>query len=104
MDAAHLKPTKIIFVDDKADSLIEVELAMKKKGIPFLGFAYSRTAKEHANFDPMIANIQLDRLIATGQILSDEEAAAIKSKMEIKIDAEAYFKQVIKNFFSIQSK
>ena len=95
LDATDLHPSKIIFVDDKADSLATVEAEMKKRGIPMKGFAYSRTSLTHANFDPMIASIQLDRLISSGKSLSDEEASQIKAQMDPQPDPEAYFQQVI---------
>lgn len=98
LEAADLHPSRIIFVDDKADSLATVEAEMKKRGIPMTGFAYSRTSLTHANFDPMIAAIQLDRLISSGKSLSDEEASQIKAKMDPRPDPEAYFRQVIEKW------
>ncbi len=79
-------PSKIIFVDDKIDSLKSVEKTLNSLNIPFVGYAYSRTAKDHANFDPLIANIQLDWLITHGQVLTDEEATQIKNEQYLNVD------------------
>jgi hypothetical protein len=91
-------PSHIIFVDDKADSLETLKAAAEKMGVPFTGYAYSRTAKNHAGFDPMIAHIQLDWLISYGQILSDQEAEQIKEDQFKEMDSEAYFFQLIKKW------
>lgn len=92
------RPTKIIFVDDKADSLVSVEKAMTEQGIPFTGFAYARTAKEHADFDPMVANIQLDRLITTGEVLSDEEALKIKNEAYSDTDPAEFLQEIVRKW------
>lgn len=94
------RPEKVVFVDDKADSLKEVETAMKTLNIPFAGFNYDRTAKEHAQFDPMIANIQLDYLISRGTVLSDVEAKQIKDQQFANTDPDAYFEKVISKWRS----
>lgn len=88
-------PAKIVFVDDKADSLKTVEEALKNRNIDFSGFAYSRTAVNHADFDPMVANIQLDWLIKHGEILSDLQAAHIKAVHFANIDPDAYFAEIV---------
>lgn len=92
------RPSKIIFVDDKADSLVSVEKAMAEIGIPFTGFAYSRTAKEHAGFDPMIANIQLDRLITSDEVLSDEEALKIKDEKYSDTDPAEFLQEIVRKW------
>lgn len=88
-------PPKIVFVDDKMDSLVEIEEALGKLNIPFVGYAYNRTAKDHANFDPMIANIQLDWLIMIRKVFSDEDAQKIKKANYLNPDPEQYFKQIL---------
>lgn len=100
LDKTQYHPPKIVFIDDKADSLKTVESAMEEIGIPFTGYAYSRTAKEHANFDPMIAHIQLDLLLSSGKILSDEEAEQIKIDQFSETDPETYFYQIIEKWSS----
>ena len=95
LDAAPYHPSKVIFVDDKADSLTSVGLALKERGIPFTGFAYSRTSLEHAHFDPMIAHIQLDWLMSHGECLSDEEASHMKPLLDPQLTHEDYFLQIL---------
>lgn len=98
MIETHYFPAHIIFIDDKTDSLKTVEEAVQKMGIPFTGYAYSRTAKDHADFDPMIAHIQLDWLITYQEILSDEAAEKIKEEQFKEMDSETYFFQIIKKW------
>lgn len=95
LKVAGCKPSKIVFLDDKEDSLKSIELIAQKNHIEFTGFAYGRTMREHANFDPMIANIQLDWLIKCGKILSDAEAAKIKNEKFLNVDPELYFLELI---------
>jgi hypothetical protein len=103
LETTHYYPSKIVVIDDKADSLKSVEKEMEKLGILFTGFAYSRTAQEHVNFDPMIANIQLDWLMSNGQILSDKEALQIKNDLYSERNSEEYFKQLIEKWNSIKT-
>lgn len=95
-------PAKIVFVDDKGDSLQSVENAVKELGIPFYGYTYSRTAKDHVNFDPMIAHIQLDWLITTGEIISDEAAFKIKSEKFLGVDPDKYFAEIIQKWLLLK--
>lgn len=98
------RPAKIVFIDDKADSLKSVEAVSKKYDIPFTGYAYARTALDHANFDPMIANIQLEWLMKHGQVLSDSQAADLKTANFANIDPDTFFSEIVvkwkQGFFS----
>lgn len=88
------RPDKVVAIDDKRESLETIEAALKPFDIPFVGYVYSRTADDHRDFDPMIANIQLNRLILTGQILTDLEAQRIKEQGYLNTDPNQYFFQV----------
>ena len=101
LEAANDYPSKVIFVDDKSDSLESVEEALKERGISFAGFAYSRTSLNHAHFDPMIANIQLDWLISYGQSLTDYEANQMKAVLDPQLDHEEYFHQIVENWVNL---
>lgn len=103
LKTTHYQPSKIVFIDDKAASLKTVQEAAELLGIPFIGYAYSRTAKEHAQFDPMIAHIQLDWLITCGKILSDQEARQIKEKEFANRDSESYFYQLLEKWETFKS-
>lgn len=92
------RPAKVVFVDDKVDSLKEVETSMKQLGIPFTGFAYGRTAKEHLQFDPMVANIQLYYLISSGVILSDKDAIRIKQELYSNVDPDQFLQQLVQQW------
>lgn len=93
-------PKKIIFVDDKADSLKSVEKMSNKLGVDFVGFAYGHTAKSHNDFDLMIANIQLDWLLTFDEVISDEQAAKIKIEKFGCINADDYFKEIIQRWIN----
>lgn len=94
LEKTGYRPSKIVFVDDKVDSLIAVEKTLNSLNIPFVGYAYSRTSQDHINFDPFVANIQLDWLI-TFEVLTDDEANEIKNEQYLNIDLQQYFKEVI---------
>lgn len=104
LEATGYRPEKIVFVDDKADSLISLETALTELGIPFVGYAYNKTAQDHANFDLMIANIQLDALISQGIVLSDDEAEQLKNEQYADVDATTYFETVIDKWTSFQTQ
>lgn len=95
-------PAKVIFIDDKADSLKEVENTLQALNIPFVGFVYSKTAVDHASFDPQIANIQLDWFLKNSTVLSDQEAAEIKQKGEINPDPDAYLQEIVGLWWLLQ--
>lgn len=94
-DKTGYRPSKVVFVDDKIDSLISIEKTFDNLNIPFVGYAYSRTAQNHADFDPVVANIQLDWLITAGQVLTDEEAIAIRDEQFSNVDLQTYFEEVV---------
>lgn len=98
LNATGYMPPKIVFVDDKAPSLKEVETALEKTPIEFIGFAYERTSRDHASFDPMIANIQLDWLITYGQVLSDDEATQIKNEQFANVSPDDYLMVLVQKW------
>lgn len=95
LEKTGYRPANVVFVDDKIDSLKSVEKALDAMSIPFVGYAYSKTSKDHADFDPFVANIQLDWLITYGVILSDGEALEIKNAQFLNVNLDAYFDEVI---------
>lgn len=86
-------PSLIIFVDDKLDQVQSVEAALKESGIPFIGFWYRRSEFDRKNFNPMIANIQLESLILQKEIIKDETAAEIAKTLEA--DPQTYFMEMM---------
>jgi hypothetical protein len=73
-------PSVILFADDKLDQVQSVEAALKETGIPFIGFWYRRSEVDRKNFNPQIANIQLEALLLRGELMSDEEASKLLPK------------------------
>lgn len=88
-------PKNIILVDDKRDSLEDVEAALAPTEIPFTGFWYTRTKQDHAGFKPMVATLQLEHLIKTGLILSEAEAEELAATTYADVDPDAYFLQLV---------
>lgn len=84
------KPSRIVMVDDKIDSIVPVEALMKELGIPFQGYCYRRTAQDHKDFNPLIADIQFEKFFNFGfWDLSDEYVA--NNYIDSQIDPDTYF-------------
>jgi Protein of unknown function (DUF2608) len=88
-------PGSVILIDDKRDSLENVEAAMQELGIPFKGFWYTRTKQERKDFSPMVAHVQLKALLDGQKIPSDEEAQAIISNLYMNVDPDAFFRDIL---------
>lgn len=86
-------PSLIIFVDDKLDQVQSVEAAVKEAGIPFIGFWYRRSESDRKNFNPTVANIQLEFLLLQEEIINDDAALElVKTKQS---DPSTYFKEIL---------
>lgn len=95
LQSTGYRPSKIIFVDDKRDSLETVETALKELGIPFAGFWYTRTALDHHNFSLMIAHVQLAKLIFEARLLSNDEASLIVIESYAWADPYQFFYDIL---------
>jgi len=95
-DVGYL-PGKVVFVDDKRDSLENVDAAMTQLGIPFVGFWYTRTAQDHRDFSPMVAHVQLAKLILENKIMSNEEAKKLVEENYQNIDPNDYFQELLQS-------
>ncbi len=71
--AAGFHPKRIVFINDKATHLAEVEGAAQKKNIEFIGLRYNYSDARKKAFRPEIADIQLSHSSFT-RLLSDKEA------------------------------
>lgn len=89
-------PSSVIFVDDKLDSLISLEMALNELNIPFYGFWYTKTKQDRQNFSPMISHIQLQALINDNIILSDEEAQKSIDLEYSNVDPDTFFQELIR--------
>jgi hypothetical protein len=74
--AIGLRPRRIVFVNDKATHLAQVEETAKKQGVPFLGLRYGYSDSRKAAFQLEIAECQF-RHSPFQRLLSDEEAMVI---------------------------
>jgi len=66
-------PKRIVFINDKASQLLEVEEAAKKQGIEFIGLRYAYSDRRKASFRHDIANLQLS-YSSLDHLMSDAEA------------------------------
>lgn len=88
-------PTHVIFIDDKLKQVESVEAALKDSGIKFIGFWYRRSELDRANFNPQVANIQLEGILK-GIFINDEEAALLSNDLQ-HIDPHTYLNGIIQN-------
>ena len=67
---------RIVFMNDKASHLVDIEQEADKNQVEFIGLRYGYSDFRKKDFDSRIANIQWNQSGFT-QILSDEEAKAL---------------------------
>lgn len=77
-------PSAIIFIDDKLDQVKSVEAAVKEFGIPFIGFWYRGVESNAPEFNPMVANIQLESLLLNNKVIRDDEAYQLSLEIQEK--------------------
>ncbi|VHO05197.1 DUF2608 domain-containing protein [Candidatus Rhabdochlamydia sp. T3358] len=70
---------RIVFMNDKASHLMDIEQEAEKNHVEFIGLRYGYSDFRKKSFDSRIANTQLNRSGFT-QILSDEEAKVLLQK------------------------
>lgn len=95
LDSVDLRPSKIVFVDDRISQLQSVEKAVMEKGLIFEGFHYKAAHEQCRFFNPLLANIQLYALITSGTILSDEEAKVCAEQLG-DVDPDFYLLEIIR--------
>ncbi len=64
-------PNRIVVIDDKLSHIENIEAAVEKLGIDFVGIRYGGADEKVKSFNPKIAQLQLDHF---HKILSDEQA------------------------------
>ncbi|MBS0654917.1 MAG: DUF2608 domain-containing protein [Verrucomicrobia bacterium] len=84
-------PIKVVFVDDRGDHAETVGLALASLGIDYEVYVYEGGSVQ---FDSAIADIQLYYLWTHSQVLSDDEAREVLSKLSDK-DTSKYLQEVI---------
>lgn len=83
-------PDRIVFIDDKKAAVQEVEKAVdllnadRVKPIEYFGYHLTRVADERpdSNFDPVVSNVQLERLLFNSEILRGEAALVAASTVK----------------------
>ena len=76
LDHCELSPSHVLFINDKATHIAELEKSVTERDILFTGIRYGFSDERIANFNPDIANIQWN-YSSFGHILSDDEARII---------------------------
>ncbi len=69
-----VKPKRVVFFDDRGYNLDSVGKTLTEAGIEFVGFRYSRTDQDIAEFRADIASVQWLEFKRTGKALSNAEA------------------------------
>lgn len=81
IDDLGIKPKEVVFVNDKESHLKEIETALEKRAIPFLGLRYSYSDAKKKAYRPEVAEYQFSHSTFK-HIVSDQEAFA-KLKLEM---------------------
>lgn len=68
---------KIIMIDDRLKNLQNAEKILEESQIVFQGYHYQRGVHRFETIDAILGIIQLQELMATGCVLTDEDAAII---------------------------
>ncbi len=83
LDKLGYTPKRIVFVDDKASNLVDVEKAANKLKIEFIGLRYGFSDPHKAAFRPEVADVEFTNS-TFDHLLSDKEALAMMSKSSKK--------------------
>lgn len=94
------RPNKVIFVDDKLTHVMDVDKALDKLHIPAKCYFYAYIDL-HRFFDPMVAHIQLQKLVFENLLLSDEEAATLKKNYR-HVDPDSFFLELVDKIFTYE--
>jgi hypothetical protein len=76
LDKMKIAPKRIVFIDDKASNIENVEKWAKKRNVEFIGLRYSYSDKSKAGFRSDIAEVQFNQS-TLAHLLSDEEALSL---------------------------
>lgn len=68
------KPKRLVFIGDQADNVTSVENAMNTTTIQHLSLRYGAADKWVSEFDPEVAQVELEAFQKTGDLMSDEKA------------------------------
>ena len=79
-ELAGYRPKHVVFVNDKAANIRDVEESVVANGMDFIGLRYGYGDERVASFRPEIAEIQWAHS-TLGHLISDEEAEALLESM-----------------------
>ncbi|HEX4925966.1 MAG TPA: DUF2608 domain-containing protein [Bdellovibrionales bacterium] len=78
-DKTGYRPKRVVFVDDYPKFNQQIHRALTAARIEHLAYRYGAADSTHADFDPKIAEIQLETFLASGAVLSDAQARELLS-------------------------
>lgn len=90
----NYSPSLILFVDDKRENAQSIDTAARELGIPCIAFWYRRSELDGANFNPNVANVQLEKLLKEGILISDKDASEIAKTMT-GVDPKVYLTKIL---------
>lgn len=79
----NLHPKRIVFVDDKPHHVESVGKALAGTGIAYYGFRYGAADAQVKAYNPQIAAIQLKAFLATGKLISDQQAGGSQTQRRV---------------------
>lgn len=92
------KPVKVVFIDDKLTQVESVAITLREMQIPHECYWYCAIESKAAQFNPLIANIQLYYFWMSdgNEVLTDLQAESI-AKSDPEKDADFYLQAVLTN-------
>lgn len=79
-DRIKFHPERIVFINDKATHLKDVEEAVQENGIEFIGLRYGFADSEKASFRPDVADLEWS-MSTFERLMQDSEALALLSNI-----------------------
>lgn len=77
LEKTNIRPSRVIFVEDKKSNLVSVENELKNMGVSYLGFHYVGAMKFNEEVSEELAQCQLKHLVMNKKWLSDREAKEV---------------------------
>lgn len=74
LDVIEWKPNKIVFIDDKKESLEAVEVELKRRNIDFIGLYYTVALDFPSEIDDRVVKLQFEYAMQHGIWLNDQMA------------------------------
>jgi hypothetical protein len=93
MNETRLHPENVIFVDDKAKNVTDVEAALSRAPLTHISFRYGAADARVASFDKTLADFEWTYYLRFGVILSDQDAYRLMGSENLCYHSNACLKQ-----------